>query len=300
MTLSMRLTAAMVGLVVLTLAAVALLTPAAFAPSSLIAAAVAIACAAAMALLLARALASARRSEDAAHAMASPRRRPDEIEVARQSARERLYAAAVEYSNAIVTETLDGVITAWNPAAERMFGYPAREAIGKNVEVSVPRNRRAELRNILAKLARGESINHFETARITRDGRRIDVSLSVSPVKSATGEIIGGAKIARDISERRKAQVDLVREIEERRQIFETSLDLILVTDRKGVFLNVSPSAKDTLGYAPDEMIGRNAIDFIHPGDLHNTRNEMRLARSGAPCATSNAATCTGTAMSSS
>jgi PAS domain S-box-containing protein len=200
----------------------------------------------------------------------------------RQSERERLYTAVVESSeDAIVTKTLDGIVTAWNPAAEQMFGYPAQEMIGKSIETIVPDDRREELRGLLARLRRGEHIQPFETVRLGRDGRRIDVALSVSPVKSEAGEIIGAAKIARDITNRRRAQDDLMREIEERRQIFETSLDLILVTDAKGLFLAVSPSARDILGYDPDEMIGRNAIEFIYPGDLHRTRNEMRMARSG-------------------
>jgi PAS domain S-box-containing protein len=207
---------------------------------------------------------------------------PAAVAPPRQSEREHLYAAAVEFSeDAIITKTLDGIVTAWNPAAERMFGYPAQEMIGQSIEIIVPDDRRGELHGILGRLRGGEHVPPFETVRIRRDGRRIDVSLSVSPVKSETGEIIGAAKIARDITDRRKAQADLVKEVEERRQIFETSLDLILVTDRKGLFLAVSPSARDILGYAPEEMIGRNAIDFVYPGDLHNTRNEMRLARSG-------------------
>ena len=202
--------------------------------------------------------------------------------LARHADRERLYGAVVEHSgDAIATETLDGIVTAWNPAAERMFGYPAKEIIGQSVEIIVPADRREELHDIFARLRRGEHIHHVDTVRITRDGRRIDVSMSVSPLKSETGEIIGAAKIARDVSEERRAQAALVREMEERRQIFETSLDLIVVTDRSGLLLHVSPSVKDILGYAPDEMVGRNAIDFIYPGDLHNTRNEMRLARSG-------------------
>jgi PAS domain S-box-containing protein len=257
MNLRIRLTAAMVILVLLTLAAVGLLTPAALQGSTLIAGSIAIVCAVAMAGLVGRAL-------------------------ARNGERERLYTTAVEFSeDAIVTKSLEGVITAWNPAADRMFGYRAAEVIGQSIEIIVPEDRRDELRGILARVKHGERIQHFETERLTRDGRRIDVSLSVSPVKSDSGEIIGVAKIARDIGDRRKAQADLLKEIEERRQIFETSLDLILVTDRQGLLLHVSPSAKDILGYAPDEMVGRNAIDFIHPGDLHNTRNEMRMARSG-------------------
>jgi PAS domain S-box-containing protein len=209
-------------------------------------------------------------------------RQRSETAQAQQAERERLYSAAVEFSDdAIVTKTLDGVITGWNPGAERMFGYTAQEAIGRNIEIIVPDDHRSELRDILSKVGRGERIHHYETVRFARDGRRVDVSLSVSPVKSPDGEIVGAAKIARDISDRRKAQVDLVKEIEERRQIFETSLDLILVTDRQGYFLQVSPSVKEILGYSPNELIGRSAVGFIHPGDLHNTRNEMRVARSG-------------------
>jgi PAS domain S-box-containing protein len=287
MTVSTRLIVAMVSLVLLTLAAVALLTPAALAPSSLVAAAVAIACAVAMAVLFGRALAHP--SADVAGSTASPGQHAAQLrqgvtEPPRQSERERLYAAAVEHSeDAIVTKTLDGVVTAWNPAAERLFGYTAQEMIGQNIAIVIPEERRDEEREILAKLARGETIEPFETERLARDGQRIDMSISVSPVKSTSGEIIGAAKIARDIRERRKAQADLVREMEERRQIFETSLDLILVTDHEGFLLNVSPSAKDILGYAPDEMIGHNAIDFIHPGDLPNTYNEMMMPRSGHP-----------------
>ena len=233
---------------------------------------------AAMAALLGRSSASAGvpKAEEKKAAVADAPAPPP------QSEREGLYAAAAEFSeDAIVIKSLDGIVTAWNPAAERMFGRPAKEMIGTSIEIIVPEDRLEELRRILAKVRHGERVQPFETVRLGRDGRRIDVSLSVSPIKSETGEVIGAAKIARDITNRRKAQNDLTREIEERRQIFETSLDLILVTDRKGLLLHVSPSARDILGYAPDDMIGRNAIDFIHPGDLHNTRNEMRLARSG-------------------
>jgi len=208
--------------------------------------------------------------------------RRTETALARHAERERLFSAAVEYSNdAVVTKTLDGTITAWNPAAERMFGYSAEEAIGRNIEMIVPQERRGELHDMLAKVGRGARIEHFETVRIAKDGRRIDISLSVSPVKSRLGDIVGAAKIARDITDRIKTHTALIKEIEERRQIFETSLDLILVTDRQGNFLQVSPSSMEVLGYRPDEMIGRSAIGFIHPDDLDNTRSEMRAARSG-------------------
>jgi PAS domain S-box-containing protein len=114
-----------------------------------------------------------------------------------------------------------------------------------------------------------------------RNGREIPVSLAISPLRSLAGEIIGASKIARDITESIKTQAALNQEIEERRRIFETSQDLILVTDTKGTFVQVSPSSMSILGYRPAEMIGHSAVEFIHPDDLDSTREEMRTARRG-------------------
>ena len=124
-------------------------------------------------------------------------------------------------------------------------------------------------------------IEQYETLRVHRDGRSVEVSLSISPIRSVAGEIIGVSKTARDITESKRTQTALNQEIEERRRIFETSQDLILVTDTAGNFIQVSPSAKTILGYEASEMIGRSAVEFIHPDDLDSTRHEMRSARRG-------------------
>jgi PAS domain S-box-containing protein len=196
--------------------------------------------------------------------------------------REHLFSAAVESSNdAIITQTLDGVITGWNKAAENLFGYRTDEAIGRNIDIIVPDGLRGEVRHILDQVRRGIAVRNFETVRVSKDGRAVDISLSVSPVKSQTGQVIGATKIARDVSEDRKTRIQLGRETEERHRIFETSQDLILVTDPKGNFVQVSPSSASILGYQPAEMIGRSATAFIHPGDLESTRDEMRSARRG-------------------
>ncbi|HZE54120.1 MAG TPA: PAS domain S-box protein [Bradyrhizobium sp.] len=196
--------------------------------------------------------------------------------------RERLFSAVVESSNdAIITKTLDGTITAWNRAAERLFGYTSAEAVGSRIDIIVPPHRRAELREILNRIGQGETIEHHETFRVTKDGREVHVSLAVSPLRSVTGEVIGASKIARDITESKKTQQALSQEIEERQRIFETSQDLILVTDTRGNFVQVSPSSKTILGYQPAEMIGHSAVEFIHPDDLDSTRQEMRTARRG-------------------
>ena len=200
----------------------------------------------------------------------------------RHAEREQLFSAAVESSNeAIITTSLAGTITGWNPAAERMFGFSTAEAAGKDIHLIVPRDLWDEMSDILIRVGQGERIEHHETARLRKDGSQVEVSLSVSPIKSPSGTIIGASKTARDITESKKTQQALGRQLEERRRIFETSQDLILVSDPKGVLVQVSPSSQAILGYSPEEMIGHGAIEFIHGDDLDSTREEMRAARRG-------------------
>jgi PAS domain S-box-containing protein len=205
-----------------------------------------------------------------------------------ESARERyeqqlqLFGSAVESSNdAVVTKTLDGVITGWNAAAERLFGYTAGEAVGQSIHIIVPGDRRGDEEKIIEQIRWGEAVEPHETIRIAKDGTPIDVLLSVSPIISRNGTIVGATKIAHDIREIRKTQVALKQETEERQRIFETSQDLILVTDPQGNFVQVSPSSMPILGYEPEEMIGHSAVDFIYHGDLEDTRAHMRAARNG-------------------
>jgi PAS domain S-box-containing protein len=196
--------------------------------------------------------------------------------------RESLFSAVVESSNdAIITKLLDGTITGWNGAAERLFGFTAAEAIGRNIDIIVPPDRRDEVRNIVERIDRGEPIEHYETSRVRKDGNTVDVSLSISPIRSAAGKIVGISKAARDVTENKRTQQALSQEIEERRRIFESSNDLILVTDTAGNFIQVSPSVTTILGYQPSDMIGHSAVEFIHPDDLEHTRREMRAARRG-------------------
>jgi len=140
------------------------------------------------------------------------RRRRNEQLLQKYLGRDQLYAAVVGSANdAIVTKTLDGKVTGWNPAAERLFGYAAEEMIGRSIDIIIPPERRSDLHHILERIARGEFIDHFETTRVTKDGRVLDVSLSISPVRSSTGEIIGAAKIARDMTEQRQLREQLLQ-----------------------------------------------------------------------------------------
>ena len=145
-----------------------------------------------------------------------------EIEIALRETDQRLrsLASIVESSDdVIVSKSLDGIITSWNKAAERIFGYSAQEAIGQPITLVIPEDRRSEEREILTRIRRGERIDHFETVRQRKNGSLIDISLTVSPVKDANGKIVGASKIARDITEQKRTQQQisvLAREAEHR------------------------------------------------------------------------------------
>lgn len=134
--------------------------------------------------------------------------------------RSRLLAAIVESSDdAIVAKDLEGVITSWNNGAERIFGYAAEEVIGKPITILIPQERQGEEPVILARIRRGERVDHFETVRQHKDGRLIDISLTVSPVRNSENVIIGASKIARDITYRVRSEkllATLAREAEHR------------------------------------------------------------------------------------
>jgi PAS domain S-box-containing protein len=111
-----------------------------------------------------------------------------------------LAAIVASSDDAIVSKNLDGVIENWNKSAERIFGYTAEEAVGKHITLIIPADRREEEDEILARLRRGERIDHFQTVRRRKDGVLLDVSVTISPVKDSSGRIIGASKVARDIT----------------------------------------------------------------------------------------------------
>jgi PAS domain S-box-containing protein len=136
-----------------------------------------------------------------------------------------LLAAIVDSSeDAIVSKTLDGIITSWNAAAERLFGYSASEAVGQHISLIIPVNRRDEETVIIEHIKKGQRIEHFDTVRIRKDKTSLDIALTISPVRDASGKIIGASKIARDISQRKRTEREL-REGEERYRTLADALD---------------------------------------------------------------------------
>ncbi|MBW7966481.1 PAS domain S-box protein [Bradyrhizobium sp. BR 10261] len=196
--------------------------------------------------------------------------------------RELLFSAAVESSDdAIVMQSLGAIITGWNPAAERLYGYSASEAIGKSTSIIVPPDRREQGKDYLARISRGETVERFETVRLRKDGTPVEISLGLSPIRAPSGEIIGASGSARSLTEARRAERALQQQLEERRQLFDTSQDLIMIINSRGHIAQISPSSETILGYRPEEMIGRSGEDFIHPAHLERSREEMRELRRG-------------------
>lgn len=135
-----------------------------------------------------------------------------------EEARNRLAAIVQSSQDAIISKTLEGTVTSWNPGAERLFGYSEGEMLGRHITHIFPPERLTEETEIIARISRGESVEHFDTVRVRKDGSRVEVSLLISPIRGANGEIVGVAKIARDMTERRKAEVALRRSEEQLRQ----------------------------------------------------------------------------------
>jgi PAS domain S-box-containing protein len=191
----------------------------------------------------------------ALQAEVSVRKRTEEM-------RERL-AAIVEYSDdAIISKTLDGTISAWNCGAEKVFGYSAAEIVGKPMLVLFPPERIGEESDILARIKRGESLEHFETVRVRKDGTHIDVSVTISPIRDGNGAIVGASKVARNITERKRSEADLARRADEllRSQqaleaktfmlesVLGSMVEGLVAADEHGKFILWNPAAEKIIG----------------------------------------------------
>ena len=165
------------------------------------------------------------------------------------------YAAIVESSNdAIITKTLDGLISAWNAAAERMFGYSERDSIGRPITMIIPPELHEEERDIQRRLRAGERLEHYETVRVTRTGRRVDVSLTISPLRDDTGRIIGCSKIVRDITTAKQAEADLrqserrlAREVSRAKTLQSISTRLIPESTPESLYAQILDAAMELM-----------------------------------------------------
>ena len=179
----------------------------------------------------------------------------------RESNNVSLLESIINFSDdAIISKQLDGTITSWNKAAEKIFGYTAKEIIGQPISVLIPPDLIFEEREIMKKINAGNYVEHYETERVKKDGTIINISLSVSPIKNNEGVIIGASKIARDISERRQTDSTLSRSLKEIKD-YKYALDessIVAITDQKGIIKYVNDNFCKISQYNREELLGQD------------------------------------------
>jgi PAS domain S-box-containing protein len=189
-------------------------------------------------------------------------------------------AAIVEHSDdAIISSTLDGTITSWNPAAERMYGYAREEIIGKSIQPVTPADRKGEIKAILAKVGAGQPVEHFETFRIRKDGTVFPASLTVSPIRDARGTVTGASVIARDVTEQRKA-IEADQFIA---AIVESSQVAIISNSLDDNITSWNPAAERMLGYSSEEIVGKSSGILIPQDRAGEVKAIGAKVRAGQP-----------------
>jgi protein-histidine pros-kinase len=185
-------------------------------------------------------------------------------------------AAIIEHSqDAIIAKTLDGLITSWNEGAVDLYGYEAIEVLGRPISVLVPADQADEVPDLIRQLRDGDPVVHYETTRRRKDGRLIDVSLSMSPIKSSTGEVIGASVIARDVTARRRADAKF-------RALVETAPDAMVIVDDQGLIELINTQTEKLFGYARAELLGQ-PVEVLVPGRFRAHHPEHRHGYVAAP-----------------
>jgi PAS domain S-box-containing protein len=227
---------------------------------------------------------------------AAPLRHPDgtmvhlatthDVTERRQAERAALLLGAIVDSSddAIVSKDLNGVITSWNKGAERLFGYTSPEVVGLPVTILIPPDRLEEEPNILARLKRGERVEHFETLRRKKDGTLFDISLTISPVKDRHGNIVGASKIARDITDRKRAEAALLASEARFRQLTDTMPQIVWTARTDGYLDYYNERWYEFTGFARDAYGDQSWEPILHPDDVQRCRENYYAAiQSGKP-----------------
>jgi PAS domain S-box-containing protein len=169
---------------------------------------------------------------------------------------DRLAAIVENSDDAIIGETLDGIVTSWNPAAERMYGYSAQEVTGKSIDLLMPHGQIGVMHDILARIRAGQPVERLETTRVRKDGSAITVSLTVSPIHDQHGALIGASTIARDMTGARQA-------FEAARSMIESSLDSLVAISPEGKITDANQATVKLTGVPRDQLIGTSFSDYF-------------------------------------
>lgn len=195
------------------------------------------------------------------------------------SDRDHLASLVLTSNDAIMTKTLDGTVLTWNPAATRIFGYTADEMVGRKMLTLFPPERVHEEDLILAKLARGERLEHFRTQRLHKSGRRLEISVTLSPICNAQGEVVAASKIARDITE----QVRVEEQIAQFKALIDSSEDGIISKDVRGIIRTWNAGAEKIFGYTSNEAIGQHVSMLFPPERLYEEDKLLKSVLAGEP-----------------
>jgi PAS domain S-box-containing protein len=191
-----------------------------------------------------------------------------------ETAAMRLAAVVRSSHDAIVAKDLNGTITDWNQSAARIFGYKAKEIIGKSILTLIPKDRQDEETEILSKIRRGQSIDRYETVRRCKDGQLIDVSLTISPVKGSNGKVVGVSKIARDITKQKQTE----RRLTEQAHLLDLTTDAILARDPQDRITYWNDGARELYGYSRQEALGKvphKLLRTVHSQSLTDIRKKL-------------------------
>jgi len=201
-----------------------------------------------------------------------------------QHAQPKLAAIVESSDDAIISKDLNGIISSWNTAAERIFGYSAQEAIGQPITIIIPPELHEEEAQILKRLRNGERIEHFETVRVTKAGKRINISLTVSPIKDSSGRVTGASKIVRDITESRTIEKELREKQELLRAAFTQTYSFMAILSKDGTIVDANRAALEGTGFTRDEAIGNKLWDVWWrslPEEREIAKTSVATARKG-------------------
>jgi PAS domain S-box-containing protein len=195
----------------------------------------------------------------------------------RAAADDRAFLAAIVdgTDDAIIGKTLDGTIISWNRGAERIYGYPAEQAIGKPIQILIPPDQHGEIDEILGHIVQGEPVSHYNSVRVREDGTQIHVDLTISPIHGGTGTVIGAASIARDISDQFRAE-------ERFRQLVQAAPDAMVIVDESGTIVLVNDQTERLFGYSSTDLVGQ-PIELLVPQQLRDQHTHDRHGYVTAP-----------------
>lgn len=209
-------------------------------------------------------------------------RKKAEARLREREAAGRFLTALVESSaDAIISKSLEGVIQTWNASAERLFGYPAEEAVGRHISIIIPPARVKEEEQVVKRLCTGERIGHFDTVRVRCDGTPVEVSLTLSPIQDEGGQVVGISMIVRDVTERKLAEENVKAERDRVQMIADAVPALICYVDAQGCYQLNNHAYKIWFGHSPSDNVGRHMREVLGEAAFDALRPHVEAALRG-------------------